>query len=45
MLLYQNGILSPIEIKKAASLGKTAIKNFSVLDQITEDDSVKPHMT
>ena len=39
LLLYQNGILSPIEIKKAASPGKTAIKNFSVLDQITEDDS------
>ena len=39
LLLYQNGILSPIEIKKAASPGKTAIKNFSVLDPITEDNS------
>lgn len=34
LLIYQNGILSPIEIKKAASPGKAAIKNFRVLDQI-----------
>lgn len=34
LLLYQNGILSPIEIKKAASPGKAAIKNFHVLDSI-----------
>lgn len=34
LLVYQNGILSPIEIKKAASPGKTAIKNFHVLDPI-----------
>lgn len=34
LLIYQNGILSPIEIKKAASPGKSAIKNFHVLDQI-----------
>ena len=32
LLLYQNGTLYPIDIKKAASLGKAAIKNFSVLD-------------
>ena len=32
LLIYQNGMLSPIEIKKAASPGKTAIKNFRVLD-------------
>ena len=31
LLLYQNGVLSPIEIKKAASPGKTAIRNFDVL--------------
>lgn len=31
LLLYQNGVLSPIEIKKAASPGRTAIKNFKVL--------------
>lgn len=34
LLLYQNGVLSPIEIKKAASPGKAAIKNFSVLDAV-----------
>lgn len=34
LLIYQNGILSPVEIKKAASPGKTAIKNFRVLDQV-----------
>lgn len=32
LLIYQNGVLSPIEIKKAASPGKAAIKNFHVLD-------------
>ena len=31
LLIYQNGSLAPIEIKKAASPGKTAIKNFKVL--------------
>lgn len=34
LLLYQNGILSPVEIKKAASPGRTAVKNFRVLDQV-----------
>lgn len=37
LLIYQGGMLSPIEIKKAASPGKTAIKNFSVLDPVTRD--------
>lgn len=32
LLLYQNGVLSPVEIKKAASPGKAAIKNFQVLN-------------
>ncbi|MDO4487066.1 MAG: ATP-binding protein [Bacillota bacterium] len=32
LLIYQNGVLSPIEIKKSASPGKTAIKNFKVLE-------------
>ena len=36
LLLYQNGVLSPIEIKKAASPGKTAIKNFDVLKPVTQ---------
>ena len=35
LLLFQNGVLSPIEIKKSASPGKSAIKNFSVLEPIT----------
>lgn len=39
LLIYQNGILSPIEIKKAASPGKTAIKNFRVLDPIRKADN------
>ena len=37
LLLYQNGILSPIEIKKAASPGKTAIKNFNVLEPVMRE--------
>lgn len=31
LLLFQNGIVSPIEVKKAASPGKAAIRNFDVL--------------
>ena len=34
LLIYQNGTLFPIEIKKTASPGKTAIKNFKVLDAV-----------
>lgn len=34
LLLYQNGTLSPIEIKKAASPGKAAIKNFRALEPV-----------
>ena len=34
LLIYQNGILSPIEIKKAASPGKNAIKNFHAIDPV-----------
>lgn len=37
LLLYQNGVLSPIEIKKSASPGKTAIKNFNVLAPVTKE--------
>ena len=37
LLLYQNGILSPIEIKKSASPGKAAIKNFKVLEPVTAE--------
>ena len=35
LLLFQNGILSPIEIKKAASPGMASIKNFRVLDPVS----------
>lgn len=36
LLIYQNGALSPIEIKKSASPGKTAVRNFHVLDPVQE---------
>lgn len=39
LLLYQNGVLSPIEIKKAASPGKTAIRNFDVLKPVTRAEA------
>lgn len=39
LLIYQNGVLSPIEIKKAASPGKAAIKNFRVLDPVSKPES------
>ncbi len=39
LLIYQNGILSPVEIKKSASPGKTAIKNFNVLNPITKEET------
>lgn len=41
LLIYQNGVLSPIEIKKSASPGKTAIKNFKVLDPITHEENFR----
>ena len=40
LLIYQNGVLSPIEIKKAASPGKTAIKNFKVLEPVTREEAL-----
>lgn len=39
LLIYQDGILSPIEIKKAASPGKSAIKNFRVLEPVSKADA------
>lgn len=39
LLLYQNGVLSPIEIKKSASPGKTAIKNFNVLEPVAKEQA------
>jgi len=38
LLLYQNGALSPIEIKKSASPGRAAIKNFQVLAPVQEPE-------
>lgn len=39
LLIYQNGVLSPVEIKKAASPGKAAIKNFRVLDPVSMQET------
>ena len=36
LLIYQNGTLAPIEIKKSASPGKAAIKNFHVLEPLQD---------
>ena len=38
LLLYENGTLYPIEIKKSASPGKGAIKNFDVLKPVTQPE-------
>ncbi len=38
LLIFQNGVLCPIEIKKAASPGKTAIKNFTVLEPVAREN-------
>lgn len=37
LLLYENGTLFPIEVKKAASPGKAAVKNFGVLAPLEAD--------
>ena len=39
LLIYQNGTLFPIEIKKAASPGKMAIKKFNVLEPVTHAEA------
>lgn len=36
LLIYQNGTLFPIEMKKAASPGKSAVKNFKVLNAVQD---------
>ena len=38
LLLYENGALYPIEIKKSASPGLEAIKQFKVLNPVTEPE-------
>lgn len=39
LLLYQNNVLCPIEVKKAASPGRTAIKNFHILESAAKKDT------
>jgi len=41
LLLYQNGVISPIEIKKSASPGRTAIKNFNVLKPVEKEPAYR----
>jgi predicted AAA+ superfamily ATPase len=38
LLIYENGTLHPIEIKKAASPGKEAIKHFKALNPVTDPE-------
>ena len=38
LLIYENGTLYPIEIKKSASPGKEAIKHFRVIDPVTKPE-------
>ena len=38
LLLYRDGTLCPIEIRKAASPGKAAIKNFHILNPVQEPE-------
>ena len=38
LLLFENGTLYPIEIKKAASPGRDSVKHFKVLDPATEPE-------
>ena len=38
LLLFQNGTVYPIEIKKSASPGQSAIKNFGVLTPIEQPE-------
>ena len=38
LLIYQDGTLYPIEIKKSASPGSGAVKHFTVLDPVTQPE-------
>ena len=38
LLLYENGMLSPVEIKKSASPGKDAVKHFRVLEPLSDPE-------
>lgn len=37
LMILENGRLYPIEIKKSADPGKSALKNFSILDSLPEE--------
>lgn len=37
LMILENGKLYPVEIKKSADPGKSALKNFSVLDRFSEE--------
>jgi len=37
-LIYENGTLYPVEIKKSVSPGKEAVKHFKVLEPVTEPE-------
>ncbi|MFZ3101835.1 MAG: ATP-binding protein [Desulfitobacteriaceae bacterium] len=39
LIIYENGALYPIEIKKSASPSKDAIKHFGVLESVTEPEN------
>ncbi len=45
LVLCQNGVLSPIEIKKASSPGKSAIKNFKTLAPPTKHEGLEAMKT
>ena len=36
LLILENGSLYPVEIKKSADPGRAALKNFSILDSLSE---------
>ena len=37
LIILENGRLYPVEIKKSADPGKSALKNFSILNSLPED--------
>lgn len=41
LLIYTNGTLFPIEIKKSASPGREAIKHFQVLEPVTKSETLE----
>ena len=37
LMILENGILYPVEIKKSADQGKAALKNFTILNSLSEN--------